>query len=85
MLTQTYSHALTLWQNAVAQFQQNNITPSASQEKSKAPSVDFQHTTYSEPIVQLWLLRLLVPLECHRKFIGKINSPFAISEAEIIN
>ncbi len=73
MLTQTYSHALTLWQNAVAQFQQNNVTPSASQEKSKAPSVDFQHTTYSEPIVQLWLLRLLVPLECHRKFIGKIN------------
>lgn len=24
-----------------------------------------------EPIVKLWILRLLVPLECHRRFIGK--------------
>lgn len=24
-----------------------------------------------EPIIRLWLLRLLVPLECHREFIGK--------------
>jgi len=24
-----------------------------------------------EPIVRLWILRLLIPLECHRKFIGK--------------
>ena len=24
-----------------------------------------------EPIVRLWILRLLIPLECHRKFIRK--------------
>ena len=24
-----------------------------------------------EPIVRLWILRLLIPLECHRKLIGK--------------
>ena len=30
-----------------------------------------QDLTTVEPIVRLWLLRLLVPLECHRKIIGK--------------
>ncbi|MDD2760818.1 MAG: hypothetical protein PHH11_11055 [Methylomonas sp.] len=31
-------------------------------------STDIQNV---EPIVKLWILRLLVPLECHRRFIGK--------------
>lgn len=62
MFTKTYPHALTNWLNNVARFQQK-----------KAPDTGFQHTTHSEPIVQLWILRLLVPLECHRKFIGRSN------------
>ncbi|MDP2097862.1 MAG: AAA family ATPase [Methylococcales bacterium] len=79
MLTQTYSHALTLWQNAVAQFQQANMPVNSEQKDSNyvkpkqkpVPDNGFQHGTDIEPIVQLWLLRLLVPLECHRKFINK--------------
>ncbi len=38
------------------------------------PMITPQKHDTVDPLLRLWLLRLLIPLECHRKFIDKYNS-----------
>ena len=75
-----YSYALTLWHNVLELTNQqklSEISASTCLERKQVP-----HTTdcryfrtgdlnVVEPIVRLWILRLLIPVECHRKLIGK--------------
>jgi len=80
MLTKTYSHTLTLWHNVVERFAKEcNLASSVGQKKLSEIDVNNGLGEVQEPlaadlpivdpIVKLWILRLLVPLECHRKFI----------------
>lgn len=80
MLEKTYSHTMALWHTVMDQFtKENNLAFGAEQKvrgKIHEPltTADVQLVTSQtspavDPIVKLWILRLLIPLECHHKFI----------------
>ena len=78
MLEKTYSNTMTLLHTVVDRFSKEKklafATEPKAQGKIHAPlTADVQfvisHNSPVHPIIKLWILRLLMPLECHHKFI----------------
>lgn len=49
----------------------NHLAKTKKQNVADCDPVSTAELNTVEPIVRLWILRLLIPLGCHRKFIGK--------------